>query len=422
MKKQKEQNKYRTNSSLNVKSDTNEKQFFLKYFRLYAALTFFLLYFYNFIDSKIINTYIILNIYFERLNPNIIHKMPLFGNNFPPIYIYCYNLSKRWQPVSDDIKDQLYKPNKNNFQKYLEIEFHHQLLLSPIYTKDPEKADLFFIPIYSRSIIYSKQLLNSDMLIQELQIIGPWYDRKHGTDHFILSIDIENIIRDIFLKTNIMICSSYPITNPWTEWYSHRNIVIPYLSSYPNISEDWNTKRNISIFVSYSYDTQKKFRKELSDQIQKVNNSKVIIFKRSNFSDFLQCLPYYYKHSNFCISTIGDTPTSKRFYDATYFGCIPLIISDDITLPFSGTYLDFTKFSIKIPQNSINNLSKIIENISEQTIISKRNELKKAAKSFRFRIGEPPRIGEGFWAICWMLYTHYLYLLPFNTRYLKEWN
>lgn len=39
-------------------------------------------------------------------------------------------------------------------------------------------------------------------------------------------------------------------------------------------------------------------------------------------------------HSRFCPVASGDTPTTGRLYDAIACGCIPIIISDDIQLPF----------------------------------------------------------------------------------------
>ncbi|CAK9162649.1 unnamed protein product [Ilex paraguariensis] len=41
-------------------------------------------------------------------------------------------------------------------------------------------------------------------------------------------------------------------------------------------------------------------------------------------------------------STTGDTPSSARLFDAIVGGCIPLIISDELELPFEGI-LDYRK-------------------------------------------------------------------------------
>ena len=46
--------------------------------------------------------------------------------------------------------------------------------------------------------------------------------------------------------------------------------------------------------------------------------------------------------SVFCLSPAGDTPSSARLFDAIVSGCIPVIISDELELPFEGI-LDYRK-------------------------------------------------------------------------------
>ncbi|ONK60905.1 uncharacterized protein A4U43_C08F23920 [Asparagus officinalis] len=51
------------------------------------------------------------------------------------------------------------------------------------------------------------------------------------------------------------------------------------------------------------------------------------------------------RSSEFCLHPAGDTPTSCRLFDAVLSLCIPVIISDNIELPFEGT-VDYTEFSV----------------------------------------------------------------------------
>lgn len=46
--------------------------------------------------------------------------------------------------------------------------------------------------------------------------------------------------------------------------------------------------------------------------------------------------------SIFCLSPAGDTPSSARLFDAIVSGCIPVIVSDELELPFEGI-LDYRK-------------------------------------------------------------------------------
>ncbi|KAG9450050.1 hypothetical protein H6P81_010015 [Aristolochia fimbriata] len=51
------------------------------------------------------------------------------------------------------------------------------------------------------------------------------------------------------------------------------------------------------------------------------------------------------RRSLFCLSPAGDTPSSARLFDAIVSGCIPVIVSDEIELPFEGL-LDYRKIAV----------------------------------------------------------------------------
>lgn len=51
--------------------------------------------------------------------------------------------------------------------------------------------------------------------------------------------------------------------------------------------------------------------------------------------------------SKFCLNIAGDTPSSNRLFDAIASHCIPVIISDEIELPYEDA-LDYSQFCIFI--------------------------------------------------------------------------
>lgn len=38
----------------------------------------------------------------------------------------------------------------------------------------------------------------------------------------------------------------------------------------------------------------------------------------------------------FCLCPAGDTPSSARLFDAIVSGCIPVVVSDELEVPFEG--------------------------------------------------------------------------------------
>ena len=51
--------------------------------------------------------------------------------------------------------------------------------------------------------------------------------------------------------------------------------------------------------------------------------------------------------STFCLAPRGDTPSSRRTYEAIAAGCIPVIIADELRLPFSRR-LHWDRFSVRM--------------------------------------------------------------------------
>ncbi|KQJ98447.1 probable arabinosyltransferase ARAD1 [Brachypodium distachyon] len=49
--------------------------------------------------------------------------------------------------------------------------------------------------------------------------------------------------------------------------------------------------------------------------------------------------------SKFCLNIAGDTPSSNRLFDAIVSHCVPVMISDDIELPFEDV-LDYSEFCV----------------------------------------------------------------------------
>lgn len=51
------------------------------------------------------------------------------------------------------------------------------------------------------------------------------------------------------------------------------------------------------------------------------------------------------RSSKFCLHPAGDTPSSCRLFDAIVSHCVPVIVSDQIELPFENE-IDYSQFSM----------------------------------------------------------------------------
>jgi len=55
--------------------------------------------------------------------------------------------------------------------------------------------------------------------------------------------------------------------------------------------------------------------------------------------------------SKFCLHPAGDTPSACRLFDAIVSLCIPVIVSDNIELPFEDT-IDYRKIAVFVETSS----------------------------------------------------------------------
>ena len=75
--------------------------------------------------------------------------------------------------------------------------------------------------------------------------------------------------------------------------------------------------------------------------------------------------------SRFCLCLRGDTASSSRLFAVIAAGCIPVIISDWIQLPFEEL-VDYSKFSVMFPESVVHNAHVLINFLREVDADSQR--------------------------------------------------
>lgn len=91
--------------------------------------------------------------------------------------------------------------------------------------------------------------------------------------------------------------------------------------------------------------------------------------------------------SKFCLNIAGDTPSSNRLFDGIVSHCVPVIISDDIELPYEDV-LDYSKFCIFVrTSDAIKEgfLIKLIRGIGKEEWTRMWKRLKEIEKYFEFQ-------------------------------------
>ncbi|CAI5519879.1 unnamed protein product [Closterium sp. Naga37s-1] len=55
------------------------------------------------------------------------------------------------------------------------------------------------------------------------------------------------------------------------------------------------------------------------------------------------------RRSRFCLHVEGDTPSSSRFFNAIMSGCVPVVVSDYVELPFESA-IDYSRLTLFFSQ------------------------------------------------------------------------
>lgn len=98
--------------------------------------------------------------------------------------------------------------------------------------------------------------------------------------------------------------------------------------------------------------------------------------------------------SKFCLNIAGDTPSSNRLFDAIATHCVPVIISDDIELPFEDI-LDYSKFAIFVRASDAvkkGYLMKLLRGVQREKWTEMWERLKQIAPHFEYQF--PSEAGD----------------------------
>lgn len=93
------------------------------------------------------------------------------------------------------------------------------------------------------------------------------------------------------------------------------------------------------------------------------------------------------RSSKFCLNIAGDTPSSNRLFDAIASHCVPVIISDEIELPYEDV-LDYPRFCIFVRTSDAlkeDFLLNVIRNIKKEDWTRMWSRLKEIEHFYEFQ-------------------------------------
>jgi hypothetical protein len=364
-----------------------------------------------------------------RINPNSKSASLSDRPRWPPVKLFVYPEDPYHTTgclYAPDMPTRYVNTTGYWFQRMLEPTVHHQFLHAPIRVSSPEEADIFLIPHYSRMCSGYDGETRWNSLPACLNSHSLNFVRYSGIDHFIMHSvphygdkpadsaiisDRAPIIGVLDLKMSSIRKS------PWT---LARSVVVPFITL--KTRDNIKTKRTIPAFVAMSTSTKGLraasglLRQRIEQQMRNVSGAEVFVINRRMYSTFkaaLETLPEKMSHSELCVIPPGDAPSSKRFYDAISYCCIPFSVSDYFVLPYEDVYIDYQTVMKQLPAANVDELAGNLGNFSRREGREMRKALEKVRERFTWDYREKPRTGQALWSLSWALYDRFRMIQPY---------
>ena len=97
----------------------------------------------------------------------------------------------------------------------------------------------------------------------------------------------------------------------------------------------------------------------------------------------------------FCLCPLGWAPWSPRLVEAVVFGCIPIIIADDIVLPFADA-IPWEEIGVFVAEEDVPNLDTILTSIPPEVILRKQRLLANPSMKSAMMFPQPTQPGDAF--------------------------
>ncbi|TKY54805.1 Xylogalacturonan beta-1,3-xylosyltransferase [Spatholobus suberectus] len=249
---------------------------------------------------------------------------------------------------------------------------------SPFKASHPEQAHLFLFPFSVSKVIryvYKPRRSKSDYDPDRLQrlvedyinIVAnkyPYWNRSKGADHFLVSCHdwgprVSYANPELFKYFIRVLCNA----NTSEGFQPNKDVSIPevYLPvgklGPPNTAQHPNNRPILAFFAGGAHgNIRKKLLKRWKDKDKEVQVHEYL----PKGQDYTKLTGL----SKFCLCPSGHEVASPRVVEAIYAECVPVIICDNYSLPFSDV-LNWSQFSMEIAVDRIPEIKTILQNVSK---------------------------------------------------------
>ncbi|KAJ6796681.1 putative glycosyltransferase [Iris pallida] len=264
--------------------------------------------------------------------------------------------------------------------------------------KDPRKAHLFYLPYSSRQLKEALYVPGSHNLrplaiylkdyVNNLASKYPFWNRTKGADHFLVACHdwgpYTTKFHDELCKNTIKaLCNADTSEGIFVRG---QDVSLPETTiKFPKKPLRYvGGKKHLSerIFLAfYAGNMHGRVRPILQKYWGDRDDDMKIYRRLPNRISRNMSYVEHMKSSKFCICPMGYEVNSPRIVEAIYAECVPVIIADNFVLPFDEV-LNWSSFSVVVPEKDIPNLRDILLGISLRRYISLQTGVKQLQRHF----------------------------------------
>ncbi|MCL7031452.1 hypothetical protein MKW94_003068 [Papaver nudicaule] len=369
--------------------------------------------------------YAFFNTFLTPINPNPLESnlpfsiLSSYNSPNPSVKVYLYDLPRKFTygvvesylkardpSVSIPVNDVKYPGNQHSAEWWLfsDLIKEDRYGSSIVRVLDPEDADLFYVPFFSSLSLVANPIrpaagnVNSDIgsvySDEEMQqSLMEWLEeqvywkRNNGWDHVFICQDPNALYKVIDrIKNGILLVSDFGrLTSDQASLV--KDVVLPYSHRINSFKGEIGVDGRNSLLFFMGNRYRKEGGKVRDLLFQVLENQEDVIIKHGTQSRESRRMATQGMHSSkFCLHPAGDTPSACRLFDAIVSLCIPVIVSDQIELPFEDA-IDYKKIAIFVDSDTAvkpGHLTKMLRKISTEKILQYQQELKEVKRYFEY--------------------------------------
>ncbi|KAG9459694.1 hypothetical protein H6P81_004202 [Aristolochia fimbriata] len=341
------------------------------------------------------------------------------GETFSSVYHYPEVFKRNYEAMEKNFKVYIYPDGDPNtfFQtprkltgKYASEGYFFQNIRESLFrTGDPDRADLFFIPISchkmrGKGTSYENMTIIVKDYVEGLIAKYPYWNRTLGADHFFVTCHDVGVRAteglEFLVKNSIrVVCSpSYDVG-----FIPHKDVALPQVLQPFALPAGGNDIENRTVLGFWAGHRNSKIRVILAREWE--NDTELAISNnRISRATGEHVYQKQFYHSKFCICPGGSQVNSARPADSIHYGCIPVILSNYYDLPFNDI-LNWRQFAVVLKESDVYQLKSILKSISHERFVELHNHLVEIQKHFVWH--SPPIKLDAFHMVMYELWLRH---------------